>query len=1065
MMSNVGQREVLTQQRVLRFFQESLGYAYLGNRKYRDGNGNVEKALLTGWLQRQGHGDKLIAKVLRDLDLAAALSGSKTLYDANREVFGLLRYGVKVKPGVGERNVTVWLVDWKHVENNDFAVAEEVTVAGVHGKRPDVVLYVNGIALGVLELKRSTVSVTEGIRQNLDSQKKEFIRPFYATVQLVMAGNDTEGLRYGVIDTPEKHWLEWKEQSPDWTPRVSGDIKYLSPWDDGSITRLDRQLGWICRKDRLLEIVHDFVVFDAGTRKTCRHNQYFGVRAAQDQVRRREGGILWHTQGSGKSLTMVWLAKWIREHVTDARVLLITDRTDLDEQIERVFNGVSENIYRTRSGADLVRVLNTSEEWLICSLIHKFGASEDISDRDIDAYVDEIRKSLPKGFRAKGESFVFVDECHRTQSGKLHEAMKALLPGALLIGFTGTPLLKKDKQKSIEVFGPYIHTYKYDEAVRDGVVLDLRYEARDIDQNITSQEKVDQWFEIKTRGLSDWARAQLKQRWGTMQKVLSSQDRLAKIVADILLDMETRDRLKSGHGNALLVSGSIYSACRFFEMFQRTDLAGKCAIVTSYRPNPGDIKGEETGEGLTEKLRQYDIYRKMLAAHFDEPEESAMYKVEKFEQEVKKRFIEQPAQMKLLIVVDKLLTGFDAPPATYLYIDKQMQDHGLFQAICRVNRLGGEDKEYGYVIDYKDLFRSLEKSIQDYTGEAFEGYDKEDVAGLLKDRLEQGRERLEELREAVKALCEPVEPPRDTAAYIRFFCAAESGNAEQLKENEPKRVALYKLVAAFVRAWTNLANEMAEAGYSAAEAAEIRAEVYHFEKVREEVKLASGDYVDMKLYEPAMRHLLDTYIRAEESEKVSAFDDMTLVQLIVERGEAATEALPEGIRGSPEAMAETIENNVRRLIIDEMAVNPKYYEKMSQLLDALIRQRKQEAVDYKAYLTKIVELTRKVSKPESGSIYPVSINSPARRALYDNLKGVQGLDQLATWRNAVRDCRDAVEEVALAVDDAIRAMKKDDWRGMRAKRIEVRNAIKSVLGEDDGLVDAIYQLAESQRDY
>ncbi len=606
-------------------------------------------------------------------------------------------------------------------------------------------------------------------------------------------------------------------------------------------------------------------------------------------------------------------------------------------------------------------------------------------------------------------------------------------------------MLKKDKQKSIEVFGPYIHTYKYDEAVRDGVVLDLRYEARDIDQNITSQAKIDQWFEIKTKGLSDLAKAQLKQRWGTMQKVLSSQDRLAKIVADILLDMETRDRLKSGYGNALLVSGSIYSACRFFEMFQKTDLAGKCAIVTSYKPNPGDIKGEESGEGLTEKLRQYDIYRKMLAAHFDEPEEAAMVKVEQFEQEVKERFLEEPGRMKLLIVVDKLLTGFDAPPATYLYIDKQMHDHGLFQAICRVNRLHGDDKEYGYVINYKDLFKSLEKSIKDYTGEAFDGYDAEDVAGLLQDRLEKGRQRLEELREAVKALCEPVEPPRDTAAYVRFFCATQSGNADELKDNEPKRVALYKLVASLVRAYANLANEMAEAGYSNTEAAEVKAEVAHFEKVREEVKLASGDYIDMKLYEPAMRHLLDTYIRAEESDKVSAFDDMTLVQLIVESGEDAVASLPEGLRSNAEAMAETIENNVRRLIIDEMAVNPKYYEKMSELLDALILERKQEALKYRAYLAKVVELTKKVSKPESQSSYPASINSAARRALFDNL--------------------DKNESLAVAVDTAIRDVKKDDWRGMKAKRIEVKNAIKSVLGEDDGLVDAIYKIADSQRDY
>ena len=345
-------------------------------------------------------------------------------------------------------------------------------------------------------------------------------------------------LRYGVIETPEKHWLRWKE---DEAHPVAGDNPLL------------RELGQLCGRERLLEIVHDFIVFDRGVKKICRHNQYFGVRAAQVRVERREGGIIWHTQGSGKSLTMVWLAKWIRENVTDPRVVLITDRTELDEQIEKVFKGVSENIHRTRSGTDLARVLDARDEWLICSLIHKFGRSE---EGDIDAFVEDIRSHLPPDFRAKGELFVFVDECHRTQSGKLHRAMKTLLPEAMLIGFTGTPLLKADKQRSIETFGPYIHTYKYDEAVRDGVVLDLRYEARDIDQSLTSQTRIDQWFEARTWGLTDVAKAQLKQRWGTMRKVLSSWERLKKIVADILLDMETRDRLKSGRGNAMLVSGN-----------------------------------------------------------------------------------------------------------------------------------------------------------------------------------------------------------------------------------------------------------------------------------------------------------------------------------------------------------------------------------------------------------------------------------------------------------------------------------------------------------------------------
>ena len=1042
-MSAVGQREIQTQRRVIAFFQDALGYRYLGRWQDRPSNRNVEREQVADWLKCQGHSDKIIDKVLFELNKAAALGGSKTLYDANREVYGLLRYGVKVRPDVGEQNVTVWLIDWKNPGNNDFAIAEEVTVRGENTKRPDLVLYVNGIALGVLELKRSTVSVAEGIRQNLDSQKKEFIEPFFSTVQLVMAGNDTEGLRYGVIETPEKYWLHWKEAEahPD-----AGDNPLL------------REVSQLCSKERLLEIIHDFVVFDAGVKKICRHNQYFGVKAAQARVKRREGGIIWHTQGSGKSLTMVWLAKWIREHVTDARVLLITDRTELDEQIEKVFKGVSEDIHRTRSGADLVRVLNASDEWLIASLIHKFGAAE---EGDIDQFVKDIRSHLPKNFHAKGEVFVFVDECHRTQSGKLHEAMKELLPGAMMIGFTGTPLLKSDKQQSIETFGPYIHAYKYDEAVKDGVVLDLRYEARDIDQNITSQAKIDQWFDIKTRGLTDVAKAQLKQRWGTMQRVLSARDRLEKIVADIQFDMETRDRLKSGRGNAILVSGSIYSACRFFDLFQQTELAGKCAIVTSYKPAPADIKGEETGEGLTEKLLQYDAYRKMLAAHFNEREDAAMHKVERFEQEVKKRFIDEPGQMKLLIVVDKLLTGFDAPSATYLYIDKQMQDHGLFQAICRVNRLDGEDKEYGYIIDYKDLFRSLEQSIKDYTGEAFDGYDKADVEGLLKDRLQQGRERLEETREATKALCEPVEPPRDTAAYVHYFCAAYSGNAGQLKSNEPKRVALYKQVAAFLRAYANLANEMCEAGYSDAEAQEIKAEVDHYEKVRQEIKLASGDYIDLKMYEPAMRHLLDTYIRAEESEQLSGFDDMTLVELIVERGEEAVEELPAGIRKNREAVAETIENNVRRLIIDETGINPRYYEKMSELLEALIRQRKQEAVDYKEYLTQIVDLTRKTSRPETQASHPASINSTALRALFDNLPVV---GERQAQYDAIPPIDDR-EAKALALDRAIRRVKKADWRGSKIKEREVRNAIHAELGGNESLVNAIFEIVKAQSEY
>jgi type I restriction enzyme R subunit len=781
----------------------------------------------------------------------------------------------------------------------------------------------------------------------------------------------------------------------------------------------------MCRKARFLELIHDFIVFDAGHKKLPRPNQYFAVKASQEHIRRRAGGIIWNTQGSGKSLIMVWLAKWIRGNVTGGRVLIITDRTELDEQIEKVFHGVKETIHRTKSGAGLISILNADDPWLICSLVHKFGGKEeDEGSGDLADFLAELRK-VPDGFRAKGDLFVFVDECHRTQSGDLHKAMKAILPNAMFIGFTGTPLLKKDKRKSVEVFGPYIHVYKFDEAVRDGVVLDLRYEARDIDQNITSQAKIDQWFDAKTRGLTPLAKAQLKQKWGTMQRVLSSQSRLDKIVADIMMDMETRDRLKSGHGNAMLVAGSIYEACKFYEIFSKKGLKGNCAIVTSYTPYIADIKGEESGEGVTERQDKYEIYRQMLADWFQEPPETAVNKVEDFEKAVKKKFIEEPGQMKLLIVVDKLLTGFDAPPATYLYIDKQMRDHGLFQAICRVNRLDGDDKEFGYIVDYKDLFKSLEGAVKNYSSLALDGYDKADVAGLLEDRLEKARDRLEAALESLRALCEPVDPPKDLPAYCRYFSSKEHGNEDQRKANEPQRLMLYTQTAALIRVYANLANEMPEAGYSEAQTEAIKAEVLHFENLRNEIKLHSADAIDLKRYEPAMRHLIDSYIRAEDSEKVSAFDDLSLIQLIVERGAGAVEALPPGLRKSETAVAETIENNVRKLILDENPINPKYYEKMSQLLDALILQRKQDALDYQKYLNKIITLTKQVKAGPNASDYPSSLDTLGKRALYDNLFRIEGL--------------------ALAVDAAIRGKLQDDWRNYPIRTRAARALIKGAL--------------------
>ncbi|MFE7464603.1 type I restriction endonuclease subunit R [Streptomyces sp. NPDC057499] len=1027
-MSNVGQPERKTQDRVIDLFQDSLGYEYLGNWEYRAENSNVDVELLTQNLRARGYSDNLINKAVDKLKSDASLGSGRDLYKANRDVYGLLRYGVKVDPGVSEKWQTVWLVDWAHPEANHFAFAEEVTVLGQHTKRPDIVLYVNGIAFGTIELKRSKVAVSEGIRQSIGNQRPEFIRSFFTTVQLVMAGNDVEGLRYSAIDTPEKYWLAWREPSDIADP-------------------LDRSLTQLCSKERLLELVHDFMVFDAGQKKTCRHNQYFGVKQAQKRIAKREGGIIWHTQGSGKSLTMVWLAKWIRENQPGPRVLLITDRSELDDQIEKVFQGVNEAIYRTKSGAGLLATLNASEEWLVCSLVHKFRGSEGEAARDEaeTEFIRELKATVPKDFHAKGNIFVFVDEAHRTQSGKMHDAMKALMPGAMFIGFTGTPLLKEDKDTTVQRFGSFIHTYKFNEGVEDGVVLDLRYEARNIDQDLTSPAKVDQWFEAKTRGMTDLSRAELKKRWGTIQKVVSSEPRSRQIVNDILLDMEIKPRLSDGRGNAILVSQSIYQACKFYELFTQAGFKGKCAIITSYTPQASDISKEDSGHGATERLRQYEIYRQMLADHFNEPADKAMGKVEQFEKDVKERFINDPGQMRLLIVVDKLLTGFDAPSATYLYIDKKMQDHGLFQAICRVNRLDGEDKDYGYIVDYRDLFNSLESAITDYTGGVLEGYETKDIEGLLSNRIDKARDDLDNALEKIRALCELVEPPKNTLQYQQYFCAREQGNAEQLKANEPKRVELYKAVAAVTRAYGNLANEMKAAGYSDAEAAAIKDEIAHYANVRDEVKLGAGENVDFKQYEAGMRHLLDTYISASPSEVVSDFQEAGLIQLIVEMGAGALDKLPAGIKKDPEAVAETIINNMRVVIIDERPMNPKYYDKMSELLDAILEERRQGALDYKEYLAKLLEHASTLGRGESDTKYPEWADNGARRALIDFFG--------------------RSPELAAVVDTTILHTKPDSWVGNAMKEKKVRRAVAQALPADFDRLDELLELLEARHEY
>jgi type I restriction enzyme R subunit len=784
-------------------------------------------------------------------------------------------------------------------------------------------------------------------------------------------------------------------------------------------------------------------------------HQYFGIKAAQEHVQHRQGGIIWHTQGSGKSIVMVLLARWILENNPHARVVVVTDRDELDKQIEGVFRDSRVKPYRAKSGRDLMRMLAQATPRLVCSLVHKFALnSRGKSDRQFDAFIAELQ-SQP--CQVQGELFVFVDECHRTQSGRLHKVMKALLPSAVFIGFTGTPLLKRDKATSMEVFGGYIHTYKFGEAVADDVVLDLVYEARDIDQKLGSPEHVDKWFDAKTRGLNDWQKDELRKTWGTLQRVLSSRSRMDRVVEDIVFDFSVKPRLSAERGNAMLVASSILDACRYFELFQKTPLKGRCAVITSYNPKAGDISKEETGANTeTERQFIYNTYVRLL-------KDSGRSNTEVYEDHAKKAFVDEPANMRLLIVVDKLLTGFDAPPCTYLYIDKSMQDHGLFQAICRTNRLDGEDKAFGYIVDYKDLFKKLVNdkgtgALQVYSSELDTSEGGADPEVLMQSRLEKGCERLDTALEQLAALCEAVQPPQGELDYIHYFCG-NTENVADLKQHEPRRAALYTAVVSLVRAWANLADDMAGAGYAATDSERIKARVEWAVRLRDTIRNASGETLDLKPYEADMRHLIDTYVEASAPRKISPFDDMGLLELIAKTGmDAAIASLPGAIQGSKDAIAETIENNVRSKIVKEHLNDPAFYAKMSSLLEEVIRFRKAHADRYAEYLKKIAELAGQVQAGHADDLPDVLKRSAGLRALFNNVS-VAG----AEVHDAVAE-RVAKLQLAQELDETVRHVRPADWRGNQAKENVIKGALLPLLGSE-AEVERIFQIVIQQPEY
>lgn len=1023
-----------TQNRVVSLFTSKkdtnfLGYNYLGEWSKRDNNKCIEVELLKTNLKKRGYSEQLISAAIYQLQIATDVTGV-SLYQANLRTYQLLHYGVSVQISVDTPHKQVHFIDWEKPENNDFSLAEEVTLKGGYERRPDIVIYINGIAVSIIELKRSSVDVAHGIRQLKTNQEKIFNENFFPTIQLLFAGNDVQGLFYGTVTTQEKFFVKWKTSDNDFS--LPGSL-------------LDNPLIQMCEKSKLLDLLRNFIIFDAGIKKVPRQHQFEGIKAAQARIKNQEGGVIWHTQGSGKSILMVLLTKWILEHDPNSRVLIVTDRDELDRQISTVMQdtGVvssSSPSPRITSRDQMVEKLKSTSPRLLCALIHKFDPAD-------------LKGPPPKVF---GNFYILVDECHRTQGGDMNRQMKRWLQNCIFIGFTGTPLLQKDKKTTREIFGTYIHTYKFHQGVADGVILDLKYEARDIPQKLTNPQAIENYFENKTRMLNNAQKAAIRYRWVTMENLMSSAERKERIAGNIIIDFDTKPRLNNNRGTAILVASSIYDACHYFRIFKTKDFGKHCGIITSYQANANSISSEPPD---SDERYKFDTYKDFVLKDKQNTEE--------YEKEVKRQFIKEPANMKLLIVVDKLLTGFDAPSCTYIYLDNKLHNHTLFQAICRTNRLDGDDKTFGHIVDFKKLFEEVKEAIAIYNSDELDVDSGNGGSNNIeiKEWGAESKKRLDEAREKLKYLCDPVplssNGTREIEQYLQYFCG-KADDPNGLNDTEDQRVAFYKCVASFIRAFSEVAQNLSAIGFDNKEIDELEHEVNLYSEIRSAIKNYSNEELDIKPYEADMRHLLNTYVQAETVNEIGDLQSLSLGELIINTGihDAIAKKINQKNKLSNNTVAETIINNIRSTINRNKLTDPRFYGEISKLLDDLIKQNREDIKEYKLFLHNAEKLFEHMLKKKYTEDIPSELHEkPEAIVIFNNLFSIPKTNFQLPETDKDRAM------IALKIDTEIKENAPAEWRGDQVRESQVLNLLFPILQEDREATIALFEIIKNQEGY